>query len=97
MKPQNQKELVLHTLGEFTSFPKKYTNLTQGYWMKEYKTSKFNTRLGEVERILNIKLVNREWKPFTNRFGHHSKYRVYKPIWSKSDYIIFMELLRRKS
>ena len=93
MKPTNQHELVIHTLWEFTYLPLAFSELTQAYWATTYKSLKFNTRLGEVERELNRTLVRREWRQFTNRFGHVSQYRVYVPVLSTSEYeAIFKEM-----
>jgi hypothetical protein len=89
--PNNQYELLLHTLIEFTS-NLKGKELSMSYWMQHYRSHKFSTRLGDVENDLNIKLVKREFKKFTNRFGHHSKYRVYIPILEHSEYVrIYLE------
>ncbi len=81
MTPRNQHELVLHTL----IYPPQ--ELTIGYWMNVYKSHKWSSRLGEVEKMLNITLVERESKTFVNRFGHTSTYTVYKPVLDKKEYI----------
>lgn len=78
--PRNQHELVLHTL----IFPPEEISI--GYWMDVYKTHKWSTRLGDVERLLNIVLVDRKLKDFTNRFGHSSQFMVYTPILTKVEY-----------
>lgn len=86
--PRNQHEMVLHTL----IFPP--DEISIGYWMEVYKTHKWSTRLGDVERILNIVLVDRKWKDFNNRFGHSSKFKVYIPILEKNDYVELYDKLR---
>lgn len=90
MIPTNQHELVLHTL----IYPPQ--ELTIGYWMQEYKTHKWSSRLGDVERLLNTTLVERQNKKFVNRFGHTSTYKVYIPIHSKDTYIAFFNKLHSK-
>ena len=80
LPPRNQYELVLHTL----IFPPEEISI--GYWMEVYKTHKWSTRLGDVERLLGVVLVDRKWKDFTNRFGHGSQFTVYTPILTKSEY-----------
>lgn len=44
--------------------------------------------------MLNITLVGRESKTFTNRFGHTSTYTVYKPILSQKEYINIFNTLQ---
>ncbi len=88
--PSNQHELVLHTL----IFPPK--ELTINYWGLVYKTNKFSSRLGEVEKKLNIVLVKREFKKFVNRFGHESEYRVYTPIHDQNVYIQIYNEMKSK-
>ena len=80
-KPKNQHALVLHTL----IHPPRELSLS--HWMNLYKSAKFSTRLGELERKLNVKLVERLNKPFVCRFGTTHYYTVYKPILSKNEYI----------
>ena len=82
-KPKNQHALVLHTL----IHPPRELSLS--HWMNQYKSAKFSTRLGELERKLNIKLVDRIIKPFVCRFGTKHYYTVYKPILSKEQYLEF--------
>ena len=65
--PKNQYALVLHTL------MKPPTEISMGYWMQVYKTHKFSTRLGELEKKL----------------GHKSQYTVYTPILSNEQYLEF--------
>ena len=91
--PENQHELVLHTLCEFIGT----STLSQGYWMQYYKSAKFSTRLHELQRILNKTLVQKESKPFTNRFGHKSQYTVYIPILTQKEYVECLETLKEKS
>ena len=91
--PKNQHELVIHTLIEFR---RSQFELSQLYWMEVYKTSKFNTRLGEVERMCNKKLVDRKLKPFVNRFGHDSKYMVYIPILNESEYMECLSKIKKE-
>lgn len=80
-KPNNQHELVLHTL----IYPPKEISI--GYWMEVYRTHKWSTRLGDVERILNITLVDRKRVDFVNRFTHKSDYMTYIPILTKEEYV----------
>ena len=80
-KPSNQHELVIYTL----IFPPKEISI--GYWMEVYKTHKWSTRLGDVERMLGISLVDREMVDFVNRFNHSSRYMVYIPILTKNEYV----------
>jgi|LakMenEpi03Aug12_release.lakeMendotaPanAssembly.Ray.scaffolds.fasta_scaffold00239_106 hypothetical protein len=87
--PKHQYGLVLHTL----IFPP--VELSIGYWMMQYKTHKFSTRLGELEKKLNKTLVTREWVKFTNRFGHSSEYRIYIPALEKSEYIELYKIINR--
>lgn len=91
--PENQHELVIHTLCEFIGTE----ILSNSYWSEHYKTLKFSTRLGEVERMLNLKLAERKLKPFTNRFGHKSQYMTYIPILTREKYVECLEMLREKS
>jgi len=79
--PKNQHALVLHTL----IHPPRELSLS--HWMNQYKSAKFSTRLGELERKLNVKLVERLNKPFVCRFGTTHYYTVYKPILSKQQYV----------
>ena len=85
-KPENQHELVLYTL----IYPPKEISI--GYWMEVYKTHKWSTRLGDVERILNMTLVDRKNVEFVNRFNHKSSYTVYTPKLTKQEYV---ELYKR--
>lgn len=85
--PVNQKALVLHTL----IFPP--AEISIGYWMIMYKTHKFSTRLGELERMLGVALVNREWRDFINRFDHKSEYRVYIPVLDREKYIEYYNIV----
>lgn len=80
-KPNNQHELVLHTL----IYPPKEISI--GYWMEVYRTHKWSTRLGDVERMLNITLVDRKRVDFVNRFTHKSDYMTYIPILTKEEYV----------
>lgn len=80
-KPNNQHELVLHTL----IYPPKEISI--GYWMEVYRTHKLSTRLGDVERMLNITLVDRKRVDFVNRFTHKSDYMTYIPILTKEEYV----------
>jgi len=91
MIPRNQHELVLHTL----IYPPQ--ELTIGYWMNIYKSHKWSSRLGDVERLLNTTLVERQNKKFVNRFGHTSTYKVYVPIHSKDTYIAFFNKLHNEA
>jgi hypothetical protein len=85
--PNNQHELVLYTL----IYPPK--ELSMAYWMNAYKSHKFSSRLGELEKKLSTTLVERKQKSFTNRFGHDSSYTVYIPILSKAEYVdLYMKL-----
>ncbi len=86
--PRNQHEMVIHTL----IFPP--DEISIGYWMEVYKTHKWSTRLGDVERILGMVLVDRKWKDFENRFGHSSQFKVYTPILTKNDYVELYAKLR---
>lgn len=96
MTPNNQHELVLHTLWEHAFFLTKGDSFSAEYWMKNYKSSKFSTRLGEVERKLGIRLCDRKLVDFTNRFGHKSQYTTYRPIYTKLMYEKYLEKLRSK-
>lgn len=89
--PTNQHELVLYTL----IFPPK--ELSMGYWMNHYKSHKFSTRLGEVEKELGISLVERKQTQFTNRFGHNSHYVVYVPVLKQSEYVELYKKIIAKS
>ena len=81
--PKNQYALVLHTL---MNPPKE---LSMGYWMEEYKSHKFSSRLGELEKKLGYPLAFRKPKDFVNRFGHKSQYMVYTPLASMAQYLEF--------
>lgn len=88
--PKNQWEMILHTL----IFPPK--ELSMAYWMNVYKSHKFSSRLGELEKDLNIMLVERKQKKFTNRFGHKSSYTVYIPILENKQYVELYFKLQNK-
>ena len=74
-QPNNQKQLVIHTLIEFFASEKE---LSMKYWMDRYMSHKFSTRLGEIEKDYGITLVERKPKAFTNRFGMSGYYMTYK-------------------
>jgi hypothetical protein len=96
MTPENQNELVIHTLWEHSYSLTKGEPFSAEYWMKNYKSYKFSTRLGETERKLGIKLCDRKLADFTNRFGHKSQYMTYRPIYSPDYYLKLLEKLRSK-
>jgi len=97
MTINNQHELVIHTLwGHSTENTKEAITFSAEYWMVNYKSSKFSTRLGEVERKLCIRLCDRKLVDFTNRFGHKSQYTTYRPIYTKLMYERYLEKLRSK-
>ena len=82
--PKNQHALVLHTL---INPPKE---LCFRFWMKNYNSSKFGSRLGEVEKMIGVALVNRdEWGTLILPSGRKKDYVIYKPILSKEQYIEF--------
>lgn len=94
MTPKNQNELVLHTLWEHAASSIKGLTFSAKYWMVNYNTLKWSTRLGEVERKLGIRLCDRKLVDFTNRFGHKSQYMTYRPIYSPDYYVQLLEKLR---
>lgn len=88
--PKNQYALVLHTL---MNPPRE---LSLSHWMNLYKSAKFSTRLGELEKELNTTLVLRTPTPFVNRFGHKGYYIIYTPILTKKEYQEFYNLINSK-
>ena len=87
--PKNQHALVLWTL----MYARK--EISVGYWMDRYKSSKFSSRFGELENDFNTTLAIREPKKFVNRFGHKSTYMTYKPILSRLQYIEFYNQINK--
>lgn len=79
--PKNQYALVLHTLMEN---PKGVTQLD---WANKYHILKFATRLGELERKLDMFLVGKLPQKFKNRFGHEGQYILYVPALTTQEYL----------
>ena len=94
--PNNQHEFVLHTLWAHANKNTKGMSFSAEYWMVEYRSSKWSTRLGEVERKLCIRLCDRKMVDFTNRFGHKSQYMKYRPIYTPDYYVQLLQKLRSK-
>ena len=89
--PRNNHERVLHTL----IFPPK--QLTIAYWWDKFRCTKWSSRLGEIERKLNMELVKRHNEKWTDCFGAHTYYTVYTPHLDKKIYIhLYTELQSKK-
>jgi len=64
--------------------------------MRKYNSSKFCSRLGEVEKKLGVALVNRdEWGTLILPTGKKKDYVIYKPILSQAQYIEFYNKINK--
>jgi len=88
-KPKNQYSLVLKLLLEYGSSGVTMLDAVKDHFWK------FNTRLGEIERLhpkLQIRRINMTTK---NRFGHSCTFKNYKSVAPKPYLIHLFNLLNR--
>lgn len=88
-KPKNQYSLVLKLLLEYGSSGVTMLDAVKDHFWK------FNTRLGEIERLhpkLQVRRINMTTK---NRFGHPCTFKNYKSVAPKQYQIHLYNLLNR--
>lgn len=77
--PRNEYALVLFTLiTKDVDF-----ELTNKHWINKYDSTKWSSRLSELEKKLQVTLVKRTWKTKVNYFGRTKGYKVYENIHEK--------------
>lgn len=89
-KPKNQYSMVIKLLLEYGSSGVTMLDAVKDYFWK------FNTRLGEIERLhpkLQIRRINMTTK---NRFGHSCTFKNYKSVAPKQYQIHLYNLLNRE-
>lgn len=89
-KPKNQYSLVLKLLLEYGNSGVTMLDAVKDHFWK------FNTRLGEIERLhpkLQIRRINMTTK---NRFGHSCTFKNYKSVAPKPYLIHLFNLLNRE-